>query len=533
MNIRSYTTLLLTLVSCMMLKAQTIENIQAFIDKDCYLTGEQILVHVSVTDADHKPMDMSKVAYVELCDTKQMHSQCMVQLKNGEGWAALDLPGSMHSGNYQMNVYTRYQRNFGSDCYYKRFVSVVNLLNPSADDDIEFLPLSAKSKSKTEKGQQRDLTNKYEYSVREKVSFSMPKVQGRSFTLSVCRKDVATDDFEEVNYAPKFKALDQITYVPEFDGHIALAKAADGKQIDNSRLALVGKAATLFDGQIQKDGTVRYYTQGLYGSLPTCINGYSYGDAPVQMEFILPYEQVLPESVPALKLYYDENELKDRSISAQIEKSKRDISLGTIIEHKTEFMRTKPDYFYDLDEYTKFRTVREIIIEFVFGLRTRTIDKRKVLFTFDSDTKEYSKWPAIVLLDGMPVYDIDALMDYDARRLKYVQIYSGRYLFGKSPCQGVISFISRKGSLQDFLLDEGTQMFTYDFPQNRPAMLSPIYDDKSSRQPDFRHTLYFNPEVSGDCEFYTSDLTGTYQVLLQYVGNDNQEHRIMKEIIVK
>lgn len=521
---------LLCIASIAAMKAQTLEYIQAFIDKDCYLTGERIQIHVSVTDAEHKPMGMSKVAYVELCDTKSIQAQCMVQLTDGEGWAALDLPGSMHSGNYQMNVYTRYMRNFGPDCFYKRLVSVVNLLNPSADDDIEFIASTPEEKSNA---QSADMTDKKQYGTRDKVVFKMPEVTGRSYTLSVTRKDcVAANnslDFKD----PTYNTSGEITFVPELDGHIAYAHPIDGKIPAKSRIGLVGKAGTVFDGQILDDGTTRFYTMGLNGSLPMSINGYTFTAEPVHMEFMRPYEVVLPEYLPTLRVYYDEADLKDRSISAQIEKSKNDISLGTIVEHRTAFMGVEPDVFYDLDEWTKFMTVREILIEFVAGVRVRNVDGRKALYTLDPETNQFSRWAALVLLDGMPVTDIDKLMDYDARRLKFVQIYKGRFQFGENPCQGVISFISRKGSLQDFLLDEGTQMYTYDFPQDRPAFLSPIYEDKSSRQPDFRHTLYFNPQVNGECEFYTSDLPGTYEVSLQYVGTDNKEHKLVSEFIVK
>ena len=511
--------------------AQTKEYIQAFIDKDCYLTGEQILVHVSVTDEKLQPMGMSKVAYVEVCDTKQMHAGGLVHLTNGEGWAAIDLPGSMHSGNYQMNVYTRYQRNFGKDCYYKRIVSIVNLLNPSIDDDIDFIELKADENGSVNGN--ISLTDKKEYSVREKVSVEIPQIEGSSFTVSVTRKDMITSLKSTNSTEPVFKPYSGLRYVPEVEGHIVTAKVTDNNKVYNSRLALVGKDASIFDGQIQKNGKMRYYTSNLYGALTVCVNGYTFDDNPVKMEFEAPYEIVLPDSLPALNVYYKEKDLKDRSISAQIEKSKRDITLGTIISHETKVLGMSPDYFYDLDEYTKFRTIREILIEFVAGIRARNVNKHKQLFTFDQDTHNYSRWAALVLLDGMPVYDIDALMEYDARRIKYVQIYRGRFQFGNDPCQGVISFISRKGSLQDFQVDPGTQMYTYDFPQNRPVFLSPIYDDNTTRQPDFRHTLYFNPQVSGNCDFYTSDLPGTYEISLQYLDKDRKEHKICSEFIVK
>lgn len=511
--------------------AQTKEYIQAFIDKDCYLTGEQVLVHVSVTDEKQQPMNMSKVAYVELCDTHQIQAQCMVQLKEGEGWAKLDLPGSMHSGNYQMNVYTRYQRNFGPDCYYKRIVAVVNLLNPSSNDDVEFIEQSL-ANNETEGPTQ--LSDKKEYATREKVLVNLPKIEGRSLTLSVYRKDCSNEVIKTSNAEPTFSMKNGMIFVPELEGHIVTAKNSEGLKIDNSRLALVGKNSRLFDGQPQTDGTMRYYTHGLNGSLPVTINGYTYEDDPIHMEFVQPYEVILPDSLPTLKVYYNEKDLKDRSISAQIEKSKRDISLGEFIGHETTFMGIAPEHMYDLDEYTKFMSVREILIEFVNGIQSRTVNKHKVFFTYEVGTYNYSKLPALVLLDGMPVYDIDALLNYDARRLKYVQIYRGRFQFGENACQGVISFISKKGSLQDFLLDKGTQMYTYDFPQNRPVFLSPIYENKDSRQPDFRHTLYFNLEVkNGTYEFYTSDLPGTYKISLQYVGTDQREYSIESEFTVK
>lgn len=522
--------LLAMIISGVSAKAQIKEYIQAFIDKDCYLTGEQILIHVSVTDEALNPMGVSKVAYVELCDTKQMQAGGLVQLKDGEGWAAISLPGSMHSGNYQMSVYTRYLRNFGQDSYYKRIVSVVNLLNPSEDDDVEFIEGIPETKGD---GQGSLLCDKSEYSTREKVSIKLPKVEGSSMTLSVVRRDCAYSD----NYCeypePVFHEFSSLKFIPEVDGHIVSAKAADGKEVNKTQLSLVGKTGMVFDGQLQKDGSVWYYTIGLNGTLPTCLNGYTFDDNPVRMEYQHPYEVVLPESLPSLKVYYNEKELQNRSIGSQIEKSKRDISLGNVVEHDIQFLGVNPDKYYDLDEYTKFKTVREILIEFVAGIRARSVNKHKQLFTYNNESHEYSKWAALVLLDGMPVYDIDALMDYDARRLKFVQIYNGRFQFGENPCQGVISFISRKGALQDFRLDEGTQMYNYEFPQDHPAFLSPIYEDKSSRNPDFRHTLYFNPEVTGDCEFYTSDLPGTYEIVLQYIDKDRKEQKISSKFIVK
>lgn len=517
------------------LKAETKEYIHAFIDKDCYLTGEQILVNISITDKEMNPLDISKIAYVELCDTRQRQTQCMVQLTNGKGWAKLDLPGSMHSGNYQMTVYTRYLRNFGKDSYFKRLVSVINLLNPSENDDIEFVEDTTDNSVESANAQGATvLTDKQSYNTREKVVVSVPETNGRPVTVSVSRKDCETDlSSESFQHSPKFNKFNELKFVPEFEGHIVTAKTTGTSKIEKSMLAAVGKKIKAFDGQSQEDGTMRYYTKGLNGSLSMTINGYTETDDPLRMEFVLPYETVLPDSLPSLRILYKEKDLRDRSISAQIEKSKRDVLLDKAEVSENAYLGIMPEYYYDLDEYTKFMTVREILIEFISGIRTRTVNKHKALYTFEADSYGYSRFPALVLLDGMPVYDIESLMDYDARRLKYVKIYRGRFQFGENCHHGIIAFESKKGLLQDFLLDKGTQMFTYDFPQIQTAFISPIYDGITSRQPDFRHTLYFNPNASGTCEFYTSDLPGTYVVTIQYLDKERAEHKVQTEIEVK
>lgn len=69
----------------------------------------------------------------------------------------------------------------------------------------------------------------------------------------------------------------------------------------------------------------------------------------------------------------------------------------------------------------------------------------------------------MVLLDGMPVYDIDELLDYDAHLIRYVQIYSCDYSFGNSICSGVISFITRSGRLANYRLKDGERLVRYAF----------------------------------------------------------------------
>ena len=518
--------LLIMLASVWQMQAQALqEYTHAVTDKECYLTGEQMLVKVNVTDALGRALSLSRVAYVELCDVRGIQAQCMVQLKDGEGWAALDLPNSMHSGNYLMSVYTRYMRNFSPEHYARKVIPVVNLLHSSPADLVEWIEGPSPVSTPVNGGLQSDRSS---YGIRSRVQLSLPSDASamRSLTLSVSRSDWTAVPTELPGLA--VTQPDGSGYIPEAEGHIVTARQENGRET-KSVLAVVGQNTILFEGQPQPDGTARYFTAGLTGTLPVVINRWWSEDTTVGMEMVSPYQGVLPAELPVLKAYYDEKLLSGRSVGMQVQHA---VHASLPHEPSTFNMLLKssePSRLYDLDEWTRFKTVREIIVEFVTGINRRKVGGRNQLFI--SYTGGIQNWPAMVLLDGAPISDVDELLQYDARRLKYLAVYDGRYTFGDNIWNGVISFVSQRASLSDIYLPEDSQMFTYAFPQDHPAYYMPVYDTEEMRQssaPDFRHTLYWNPSVkpgTGTCTFYTSDLKGTFHAVLTGLDTQGHEHR--------
>lgn len=65
---------------------------------------------------------------------------------------------------------------------------------------------------------------------------------------------------------------------------------------------------------------------------------------------------------------------------------------------------------------------------------------------------------------------------------------------------------------------------SYDFAQSRREFYAPRYDaadSRTSRLPDFRNLLHWSPTLTTNAQgkqsldFYTSDQTGTYRVVVQ------------------
>jgi hypothetical protein len=108
------------------------EKLYVHTDKNIYLAGEILWLKVYYVDGVHnKPLDLSKVAYVELLDRENKPvMQGKVALKNGGGSGSLYIPSSVSAGNYTLRAYTHWMKNFGADYFFEQPVSIINSLKP-------------------------------------------------------------------------------------------------------------------------------------------------------------------------------------------------------------------------------------------------------------------------------------------------------------------------------------------------------------------------------------------------------------------
>jgi hypothetical protein len=153
-------------------------------------------------------------------------------------------------------------------------------------------------------------------------------------------------------------------------------------------------------------------------------------------------------------------------------------------------------------------------------------------------SQTFGSLPVLLLIDGVPFDEHSVVLDYNAHLVHYIHQYRGNYAFGKDVYGGILSIITRQGTLPSVRITDNMQMVSYEFPQNRPSFAMPAYADekvRQSRMPDYRHTLYWNPCVQGrtEAEFYTSDLKGIYTVILQGVDAQGNDFLISTEMEVK
>ena len=109
------------------------EKIFLHTNKSNFIAGETLYFKVYAVDGiDHKPVNLSRVCYVELLSQANYPiAQLKVSLENGKGNGSLDLPDTLNSGNYRIIGYTSWMKNFQPDYYYSQNITILNPLEPT------------------------------------------------------------------------------------------------------------------------------------------------------------------------------------------------------------------------------------------------------------------------------------------------------------------------------------------------------------------------------------------------------------------
>jgi hypothetical protein len=126
------------------------EKLFVHTDRQFYIAGEVMWFRLFYVDGIlHQPLDVSKVAYLELLDKDQKSVlQTKVGLGTGKGSGSLLLPLTLTSGHYVVRAYTAWMKNTGPDFLFEKPITIVNSFRklglPASNDslayDAQFFP---------------------------------------------------------------------------------------------------------------------------------------------------------------------------------------------------------------------------------------------------------------------------------------------------------------------------------------------------------------------------------------------------------
>ncbi len=532
--------------------------------------GEYLYYSIYCIDSNTEVLsEFSKIAYVELIDEK-LNSifKHKIKLKKGTGQGDFFLPVSIPSGNYKLIGYTQWMNNESGNNFFQGDVSIINpyqgnqkSILSSTDTDVQ-TTFSDKNVKDDTLGEDlvKLLVNKETFTKRDKVSLTIKNTIRQSgygsYSISVKKKDTIrvpvkyTSKSFKSQYKPKSKSIQNVI-PPELRGELISGKITatePGVLIANKKvsISIPGenyelKVATtnkegLFYFNVDKDhneqnafiqvlGNSKKYRIELFDSKSPDYSNLTFN------KFSL---------TRAMKSF-----IQERSVFNQIQNGYFSVKPDTLrlSQQKSRFYKNMAQV-YDLDDYTRFPTIRETLVEVVNNAWIKKIGEEEYIFQvrgYDPATANFVFLP-LVIIDGVIIQDHSSIVDYNANKIKRIRLIRDLYQLNSQMFQGVIDIETINGDYHKSVRGQGLYALQLSKPLPTKKYYRQRYDQTSNEVtnhiPDYRNQLFWKPNLQLDkdeiiIDFFTSDNKGDYEISLEGFTKKGDPVSIQKVISVQ
>ncbi|GAA4466825.1 Plug domain-containing protein [Nibrella saemangeumensis] len=339
-------------------------------------------------------------------------------------------------------------------------------------------------------------------------------------------------------------------FVPEYNGHLVRGRLVNPvTQAPVARkvvyLSVPGKLLRLYTARSDSAGQVLFEMKDFYESQRVLAQP-NPADSSLRLTIDSPFAESLSgKRLPAFDLNAQATQtLLDRSVVMQVQNrywAERMMGYRYPTIDSTAFYGT-PTERYRLDDYTRFPAMEEVLREYVRGVMPRKRQGSFRLVIPNSPYRDFFEDQGLVMIDGVPVFDIDKLMAFSPLKIRQMDVITNRYFVNSNFFNGVFSLMTYKGDLAGYPLPSYVVQLPYDGLQVPREYYTPRYETQSqlaSRIPDGRTLLYWNPSVKPNAQgkaalqFYTSDQEGTYRVEVNGLTRDGQAGSQGTQFLVK
>jgi hypothetical protein len=330
-------------------------------------------------------------------------------------------------------------------------------------------------------------------------------------------------------------------YPLEYKGAIISGKVVDARTGNPAALnvqgylSVPGTRTQFTSATCAEGGRIHFELKDFYGG-PEVVALTNPEDSAYRIEINNPFSEKYTEApLPMFEFpRLDSGLLLDKSVAMQVlnryagERLKEFTLLPDV---DTGMFYNMADHSYLLDDYTRFTTMEEVMREYVVLMLVQRRQGHFHLPFLDLGTSQFFQTDPLILLDGVPVFNIDSLMVLDPLKMRKLETVQHRYFMGSVNFPGIMNWTTYKGDLAGYILDPRATVVDYEGLQLEREFYSPAYatdEQAASHLPDFRNLLYWAPQLptNGQCmgalSFYSSDLPGKYVVVVEGLAADGR-----------
>ena len=561
------------------------EKIFIHYNSSLLFVGEYVYYGIYTLNAvTNQLSSFSKIAYVELVgEDRQIVFRHKIALDHGTGQGDFFIPVSVPSGNYKLVGYTQWMRNAGKNYFFQENINIINPYqgnqsNIQIEND-SVKNLSSANTSEVTKpaisspqihgvdyeGQMLSVSGN-SFKKRSKVTLKLKTPHGLNqlgnYSLSVRKTDPIKKPLKHssMNFpglytggdTKFFEETTNVEYLPEIRGELVFGRVVF-KENDLPAKGINIAFSIVENGSIE----LKVVSTNNDGVFQLNINGStSTTSAIIQVlhqqkeKFSITLDKMRRMDYSDLKfdslvLHPNMRDwIVDRSVQNQIENGYYSVKPDTLAQaiptatfNYDLFMR------YNLDDYKRFSTLRETLVEIIENVWAKKIDKEEILHVgeYNYDFFIGPQFRPLVVVDGVLIQDQKDLLEYNSRKIQSIHVLRDKYVLGPQIFQGVVSIETIEGDYPPPLRDNHIieeQLFR-PFPRKKYFQqgYSTSTKEISERIPDFRRQLLWLPNLNLDHEetiihFYTSDLAGDYEISLEGFSSSGAPASVSKIIRV-
>ncbi|RLD59427.1 MAG: hypothetical protein DRI97_01025 [Bacteroidetes bacterium] len=183
----------------------------------------------------------------------------------------------------------------------------------------------------------------------------------------------------------------------------------------------------------------------------------------------------------------------------------------------------KPTSSIKFDDFVNLPTLEEYFVEVVPQVAVRRSGGVRRLI-IQGEHPDLSIYPPLLMIDGVAIFDIEAVLAVSPRLIDRVEIVNAPYIRGNVSFGGIISLISKNNDLGYIDLPSSGLLVNYQM-LDLSASDTIQYGIQDPRLPDVRNTLYWNPGLELNSatgkriSFRTADLKGEYEILIRGIDS--------------
>jgi len=521
------------------------ERIFVSTDRSAYLAGDAVWCSLTCLDENGLFSNASAVSYVELVSEEGTACSAKIGLLEGRGAGSFRIPVTTPTGTYRILAYTAVNAAESGTPWLagSRLVTVFNTTSRARVAGNVVIgsgnaPLAQEGRPAAEG--QLELSSRIRLPKGQSAVLSLHNGgAAASVSLSIYHADDLPEGARENTPAGFLKTLPASVstvraVTVENDGEIISARirgtVLKADDLTLATLSAAGSPTDLYIGRTEGNDRLRFYTSNIYGNREIVCEVSQLDRQEGYIDFESPF--LFPETGPLPKLALDQSlrpDLNARKAALRAEKTRRIDTLTTYMTHREDLLLASiPSHRYHLDDYTRFHSVKEILVEITPELHLRTDHGVPSLLLTYSDALERRSDRTdniAVMMDGVLLSDLNLLLNFDAMLLEDIDIYDQPLVCGRTPLHGIVNFITKKNYVTALHFPASVRVVDFQGVAYPVAYNGAVPEGEGQ---DLRQLLYWHPILNLDAgsdyrlEFNTPGYAGRFKAVAEGFTEDGK-----------